>query len=98
MLAWLDDLWKHAYIETASGNVPGTSHEVAGEMMQTRSCRCWMTDEDFFKEGVYLLASNFLDYHLATKEEKLSAEQVRRGIPVPLDKEKAASIPIRKIP
>jgi len=64
MLAILDDMWKHAPVETAAGNIVSQKDEVNGEMLQALSRIYWMTgDEKYLRWALrlgdyYLLTSN----------------------------------------
>ena len=59
----LDDVWKHALVETPHGKIPSTSTEVNGEMLQV-TCRIyWMTGDkkyldDALRLGDYYLLGN----------------------------------------
>ena len=60
----LDDVWKHAPIDTPFGKIPSTSTEVNGEMLQV-TCRVyWMTGDQKYLEyacrigDYYLLGNN----------------------------------------
>ncbi len=74
MLGLLEDIWKHAHIKTETGLVPSTSHEVAGEMMQSLSRMYWMTGEDAFKERAFQLAAYYFEHHLPTQTDHLSLD------------------------
>jgi len=63
MLAILDDIWKHAPIETPFGNIPSTSQEVNGEMLQTLSRIYYMTGEGKHLDWAIRLG----DYYLLGK-------------------------------
>lgn len=72
MLAILDDIWKHAPIETKYGNVISTSQEVNGEMLQTLSRIYWMTGEKKYLDWAIRLGDYYLlDGHHPTRDEKL---------------------------
>jgi len=64
MLGIVDDIWKHAPVETPYGNVPSTNVEVNGEMLQALSRIYWMTgDEKYLRWAIrlgdyYLLGGN----------------------------------------
>lgn len=60
MLGILDDMWKHAPVETEYGSIVSTNVEVNGEMLQVLSRVYWMTGE-----GKYLdWATRLGDYYL----------------------------------
>ncbi len=74
MLELIDGVWQHAGIETEAGKLPTTSHEVAGDLLQSMSRMYWMTGKPEYKEWTYRVASYFLDFHLPTKEDKLGLD------------------------
>ena len=43
MIGILDDIWKHAPVETRFGRIPSTSQEVNGDLLQTLCRAFWMT-------------------------------------------------------
>ncbi|MAG58973.1 MAG: hypothetical protein CMJ83_22015, partial [Planctomycetes bacterium] len=65
MLGIVDDLWKHAPIETPYGRIPSTNVEVNGEMLQALSRIYWMTGEARFFEYAKRLGDYYLlgDHH-----------------------------------
>jgi hypothetical protein len=70
MLSILDDIWKHAPIETPLGNIPSTSQEVNGEMLQTLSRIYYMTGEDKYLDWAIRLGDYYLlDNHHPTRDE-----------------------------
>ena len=64
MLGIVDDIWKHAPLETPYGKIPTTNVEVNGEMLQALSRIYWMTgDEKYLDYAIrlgdfYLLGDN----------------------------------------
>ncbi len=74
MLGLLDDVWKHAAIETEVGVLPSTSHEVAGELMQSLSRMYWMTGKESYMRQSLRLAAYYLEHHLPTETERLSLD------------------------
>jgi hypothetical protein len=56
----VDDIWKHAPVETPGGNIPSANDEVNGEMMQLTSRYYWITGERKYLEGAIRIA----DWHL----------------------------------
>jgi len=60
MIAILDDIWKHASVETPYGNIPSTSHEINGEMLQTLSRVYWMTGEKEYLHWAIRLGDYYL--------------------------------------
>lgn len=71
MLGLVDDIWKHATIDTEVGRLPSTSHEVAGELMQTLSRLYWMTGNERYRERAFQLADYFLVHHSLIREDVL---------------------------
>ncbi len=70
MLSILDDIWKHAPIETPFGNIPSTSQEVNGELLQTLSRIYYMTGEDKYLDWAIRLGDYYLlDNHHPTRDE-----------------------------
>jgi hypothetical protein len=60
LLGILDDIWRHAPVETPRGRIPSENPEVNGNMLQALSRAWWMT-----KEARYLdLAGRLGDYYL----------------------------------
>ncbi len=74
MLELLDAVWEHAEIETEVGMLPSTSHEVAGEMMQSLSRMHWMTGREEYKQEAYKLAAYFFEHHSPIDEDRLSLD------------------------
>ena len=67
MLKILDDLWIRAPVETAYGNIPSTSQEINGEMLQTLSRVYWMTGQRRYLEWAVRLGDYYLlDVHHPT--------------------------------
>jgi hypothetical protein len=60
MIAILDDIWKHAPVETKFGNIPSTSHEVNGEMLQALSRVYWMTGDRKYLDWAIRLGDYYL--------------------------------------
>jgi hypothetical protein len=72
MLAILDDIWKHAPIETKYGRIISTNVEVNGEMLQTLSRIYWMTGEKKYLDWAIRLGDYYLlDGHHPTRDEKM---------------------------
>ena len=74
MLELLDAVWEHAETETEAGLLPSTSHEVAGELMQSLSRMHWMTGREAYKEQAYRLAVYFFEHHSPIDEKRLSLD------------------------
>ncbi len=71
MIGILDDIWKHAPVDTKYGKIPSTSQEVNGEMLQTLSRIYWMTGDKKYLEWAVRLGDYYLlDEHHPTKNEK----------------------------
>jgi hypothetical protein len=73
MLSILDDIWKHAPVETESGKIPSTSQEVNGEMLQTLSRTYWMTGEKKYLDWAIRLGDYYLlgEHHPTRNETRL---------------------------
>jgi len=70
MLRILDDIWKHAPVETKFGNIPTTSQEVNGEHLQTLSRVYWMTGDKKYLDWAIRLGDYYLlDKHHPTRDE-----------------------------
>jgi len=65
MLGIVDDIWKHAAIETPGGKIPSTSVEVNGEMLQALSRIYWMTGQRKYLDWAIRLGDYYLlgDHH-----------------------------------
>jgi hypothetical protein len=71
MLGMLDDVWKHAAVETEVGKLPSASHEVAGDLLQVCSRMFWMTGNGAYRQYAFQLGDYFLLHHLPTGAEQL---------------------------
>ncbi|MHC4248929.1 MAG: hypothetical protein ACYS9X_07360 [Planctomycetota bacterium] len=60
MIGILDDMWKHAPVETPFGKIVSTNVEVNGEMLQALSRVYWMTGDEKYLNWAVRLG----DYHL----------------------------------
>jgi hypothetical protein len=70
MIGILDDIWKHAPVDTKYGKIPSTSQEVNGEMLQTLSRIYWMTGDKKYLEWAVRLGDYYLlDKHHPTRDE-----------------------------
>ena len=70
MLGILDDIWKHAPIETKYGKIPSTNQEINGEMLQALSRIYWMTGEKKYLQWAVRLGDYYLlDKHHPTRDE-----------------------------
>ncbi len=70
MLGILDDIWKHAPIETKYGKIPSTNQEINGEMLQALSRIYWMTGEKKYLQWAIRLGDYYLlDKHHPTRDE-----------------------------
>jgi hypothetical protein len=69
MISILDDIWKHAPVETKFGPIPTTSQEVNGEHLQTLSRVYWMTGEKKYLDWALRLGDYYLlDQHHPTRD------------------------------
>ena len=70
MLGILDDMWKHAPVQTKYGKIVSTNQEVNGEMLQTLSRVYWMTGEKKYLLWALRLGDYYLlDGHHPTRDE-----------------------------
>ena len=69
MIGIVDDVWKHAPVETKYGRIPSTSHEVNGEMLQVLSRLYWMTGKKEYLDYAFRLADYYLFDHHPTRDE-----------------------------
>ena len=65
LIGILDDLWKHASVETPYGTIVSESHEINGEMLQVLSRIFWMTGEKKYLDWAVRLGDFYLlgDHH-----------------------------------
>ena len=59
MTGLMEDIWKHAPIETESGMLPSDNVEVNGEMLQVCSRLYWLTGDDRYRQWVFRLADHY---------------------------------------
>jgi len=73
MLGILDDIWKHAPVETKYGKIPSTSQEINGEMLQTLSRVYWMTGDKRYLDWAIRLGDYYLlgEHHPTREESRL---------------------------
>jgi hypothetical protein len=73
MLTMLNDIWKHAPVETKFGNIPTTSQEVNGEHLQTLCRVYWMTGDRKYLNWAMRLGDYYLlgDHHPIRNETLL---------------------------
>jgi hypothetical protein len=70
MIGIIDDIWKHAAIETPFGRIPTLNFEVNGDLLQASSRLFWFTGQDKYLEWAirlgdyYLLGTNHPTRHL----------------------------------
>ncbi|MEQ6119199.1 hypothetical protein [Reichenbachiella sp. MALMAid0571] len=60
MIAILDDMWKHAPVETEFGKIVSTNEELNGEMLQVLSRIYWMTGEQKYLDWAIRLGDYYL--------------------------------------
>ena len=60
MLGIMDDIWKHAAVDTPGGKIPSTNVEVNGEMLQSLSRIYWMTGDKKYLEWAIRLGDYYL--------------------------------------
>ncbi len=59
MRGLVEDIWKHAPVDSASGKLPSQSIEVNGELLQVCSRLYWLTGEERYREWVFRLADHY---------------------------------------
>ncbi|HUW20371.1 MAG TPA: PmoA family protein [Sedimentisphaerales bacterium] len=70
MISILDDMWKHAPVETPFGRIVSESQEINGEMLQTLSRVYWMTGDKKYLDWALRLGDYYLlDKHHPTRDE-----------------------------
>lgn len=74
MAGLIDDIWKHAPVETSGGNIPSTSAEVNGEMMQVTARYYWMTGDRQYLD----FAARIADWYLLSDRHPTRDAQVLR--------------------
>ena len=76
MIGILDDMWKHAPIETAQGKIVSTNFEVNGEMLQVLSRVYWMTGDKKYLEWAVRLGDYYLlgNHHPTRSNHNLSLD------------------------
>ena len=68
MIGIVDDIWKHAPVDTPRGKIPSTNPEVNGEMLQVLSRVYWMTGDPKYLEWALRLGDYYLlDGHDPTR-------------------------------
>lgn len=60
MISILDDIWKHAPVETEYGYIPSTNVELNGEMLQVLSRIYWMTGDQKYLDWSQRLGDYYL--------------------------------------
>ena len=60
MIGIVDDLWKHAAIETPCGRIPTLNIEVCGDLLQANSRIFWFTGERKYLDWAIRLGDYFL--------------------------------------
>ena len=73
MIGILDDIWKHAPVETRFGRIPSTSQEVNGDLLQTLCRAFWMTGDLKYLRWAERLGDYYLfDHHPTRTEDSLT--------------------------
>jgi len=81
MLNILDNIWKHAPVDTKYGKIPSTSQEINGEMLQTLSRIYWMTGNKEYLDCAIRLG----DYYLLGEHHPTHAYAPAKGQWLTLD-------------
>lgn len=71
MVGLMDDIWRHAEVETEVGKVPADSHEVAGDLMQGLARLYWFTGSETYREQAFRLGDYYLIHHLPVDADRL---------------------------
>ena len=73
MIGMLDDVWKHAAVDTPNGKIPSTNVELNGEMLQVLSRAYWMTRQRKYLDWAVRLGDYYLlgDHHPTRDMERL---------------------------
>jgi hypothetical protein len=73
MISIIDDMWRHAPVETPFGKIVSDNVEVNGEMLQTLSRLYWMTEKEEYLEYAIRLGDYYLlgDHHPTNDLERL---------------------------
>jgi hypothetical protein len=74
MLGIVDDIWKNARIETASGSIPTLNFEVCGDLLQACSRLFWFTGDRKYVEWGFRLGDYYL---LGTNHPTRNLRQLR---------------------
>ena len=76
MIGIVDDMWKHAPVETPFGKIVSTNFEVNGEMLQVLSRVYWMTGERKYLQWAIRLGDYYLlgDHHPTRNMQRLSMD------------------------
>ncbi len=76
MIGIVDDLWKHAPVDTPAGKIVSTNFEVNGEMMQVLSRLYWMTGDEKYLRWCVRLGDYYLlgDRHPTRDMKRLSLD------------------------
>src|SRR5512137_1885365 len=74
MLGIIDDIWKHAEIETPFGRIPTTNFEVCGDLLQSCSRLYWFTGDRKYLDWGLRLGDYFL---LGTNHPTRDLKQLR---------------------
>jgi hypothetical protein len=69
----IQDIWKHAPVQTAAGPIPSTNVEVNGEMMQVTARYFWMTGDRQYLDRAVRIADYYLlgDQHPTRNSDSL---------------------------
>ena len=69
----IDDIWKHAPVDTPTGKIPSTNPEVNGELMQLTSRYFWLTGQRKYLDCALRIADYYLlaDHHPTRQSNSL---------------------------
>ncbi len=86
MFGLLDDIWRHAAIDTRLGRIPSDNPEVNGNMLQALSRAYWMTKNERYLEyatrlgGYYLLGGHHPTRDFATLRLRDHGNEIVSGL------------------
>ncbi|MBE7558746.1 hypothetical protein HS125_07290 [bacterium] len=73
MIGLVDDIWKHAPVQTRWGRLPDAGHEVNGDVMIAVARLAWMTGRPDYRQYAFRLGDHFLlgDQHPTRDSDNL---------------------------
>ena len=74
MTGLIDDIWKHAPIDSESGRLPSRSVEVNGNMLQVGSRLYWLTGDDTYRRWAFRLTDHYFLHENILEAERLQLD------------------------